>query len=216
MRTSLQFFKDMGVCDGAYQTLQRVFDAAGVTEFDYDAGYQVMMGMMDTIESDAAQSDDPDHANAENWVEWCYDLRNRPEAIMYFGDHIEKNTYRTPDGLLHMSIEEAEASVIAGIADLRAEYAANHAVVGIKEVDEGEQWITLRDLDTVDWSEYDRFTWTDIRSGQRFDTPSATEALAHYAYMSGFYDQLEALKETQKASIKRLIADNSDTYEVWV
>ena len=216
MRTSLQFFKDMGVCDGAYQTLQRVFDAAGVTEFDYDEGYQVMMGMMDTIESDAAQSDDADHATAEGWVKWCYDLRKRPEAIMYFGDHIEKNTYKCPDSLLHMSRAEAEASIDMGIDELKAGYAANHSIVGIKETDKGEQWIVLRDLATVEWSEYDKFSWTEMQGGQRFVTPSATEALVHYTYMTGFYDQLEALKETQKASIKRLIADNSDTYEVWV
>ena len=31
MKTSLQFFKDMGVCDGAYAVLERVLGQAGVT-----------------------------------------------------------------------------------------------------------------------------------------------------------------------------------------
>ncbi len=44
MKTSLQFFKDMGVCDGAYAVLERVFGQAGVTKFDYAQGYELMLG----------------------------------------------------------------------------------------------------------------------------------------------------------------------------
>ena len=95
MRTSLQFFKDMGVCDGAYAVLERVFQSAGVTEFDYAAGYDLMLSMMDELETAAAQSGEPGHDTAEGWLKWCYDLRTRPEAIMYFGDHIEENLFRT-------------------------------------------------------------------------------------------------------------------------
>jgi len=47
MKTSLKFFKDLGVCDGAYAALSDVFEQAGVEFFDYDAGYQVMLGMED-------------------------------------------------------------------------------------------------------------------------------------------------------------------------
>ena len=80
MKTSLQFFKDMGVCDGAYAVLERVFGQAGVTEFDYAQGYEVMLSMMDQLEVDAAQSGEPGHDTAEGWLQWCYELRSRPEA----------------------------------------------------------------------------------------------------------------------------------------
>lgn len=214
MKTSMQFFKDMGVCDGAYAFLEKHFIDNGYETHDYLEGYNLLETLPEFYT--AAQAGGPEHDTVAGWLEWAYDLRNRPEAIMYFGDHIEKNTYKCPDNLLHMSRAEAEASIDVGIDELKAGYAANHAIVGIKESDEGEQWVVLRELDTVDWAEYDKFSWTAMHSGERFVTPSATEALAHYTYMTGFYDQLEALKETQKASIKRLIADNSDTYEVWV
>ena len=56
MKTSLQFFKDMGVCDGAYAVLEQVFRNAGVSEFDYATGYELMLGMMDQLEIAAAAS----------------------------------------------------------------------------------------------------------------------------------------------------------------
>ena len=51
----------------------------------------------------------------------------------------------------------------------------------------------------------------------RYETTSPTEALAHHAYQSEYFNELEKLKVSQKKNnIKRLIADSSDTYEVWV
>jgi hypothetical protein len=89
----------MGVCDGAYAVLEQVFQNAGVTEFDYAAGYEMMLGMMDELQIAAAQSGEPGHDTAQGWLKWCYELRNRPEAIMYFGDHIEEKLFRPPMGI---------------------------------------------------------------------------------------------------------------------
>ena len=84
MKTSLQFFRDMGVCDGAYAVLERVFQSAGVTAFDYAAGYEVMLGMMDQLEIAAAESGEPGHDTAQGWLKWCYELRERlrPSCIL--------------------------------------------------------------------------------------------------------------------------------------
>jgi hypothetical protein len=137
MKTTLQFFKDMGVCVGAYQTLQRFFEAAGITALDYAQGYQLMLGMMDTIEADAAQSADPDHATAEGWLKWCYDLRTRPEAIMYFGDHIAEDVFRTADGQIHESLATAQEHDQRRFAALKQDHAAARVINGVRIGDDG-------------------------------------------------------------------------------
>ena len=141
MKTSLQFFKDMGVCDGAYAVLERVFGQAGVTEFDYAQGYQLMLGMLDQLEVDAAQSGEPGHDTAQGWLQWCYDLRSRPEAIMYFGDHIEENQFRTVDGQLHETLEAAQDHDRSRYAELRQDHAAARVINGVRFGEGGaETW----------------------------------------------------------------------------
>lgn len=130
MRTSLQFFKDMGVCDGAYAVLERVFQSAGVTEFDYAAGYEMMLGMMGELEIAAAQSGEPGHDTAQGWLKWCYDLRTRPEAIMYFGDHIEENLFRTADGHLYETLAAAQDHRRRSFAEQRRDHAAARVING--------------------------------------------------------------------------------------
>ena len=87
--------------------------------FDYAQGYEVMLSMMDQLEVDAAQSGEPGHDTAEGWLQWCFDLRTRPEAIMYFGDQIEENQFRTADGQLHETLEAAQAHDRSRYAQLR-------------------------------------------------------------------------------------------------
>ena len=83
-----------------------------------------MLSMMDQLEVEAAQSDDPDHATAEGWLAWCYELRNHPEAIMYFGDHIEENVFQTGDAHLHETLEAAQDHDRRRYAELRSDHAA--------------------------------------------------------------------------------------------
>ena len=133
--------KDMGVCDGAYAVLERVFAQAGVTEFDYAQGYQLMLGMMDQLEVEATQSGEPGHDTAQGWLQWCYDLRGRPEAIMYFGDHIEEDLFRTADGQLHETLEAARDHDRRRFAELRQDHAAARVINGVRVGEGGaETW----------------------------------------------------------------------------
>lgn len=216
MNTSMKFFKDMGVCDGAYAALNEVFEAANVEFFDYDAGLLLMNQMRDVLAEKAATFGEDGHDQVEGWFKWCDELRNRPEAIMYFGDHIEKYEYRTLDGLVHASLEEAQQHEDILASEARAGYRENFSVCGIKVTKQGETWQVLRDLDNVDWSYYDKFSWTEFFGGQRFETPSPTEAFAHYAYMTNTFEEINRAAEVRKTLIKRKVADNTDTYEVWV
>jgi hypothetical protein len=215
MKTTLQFFKDMGVCDGAYQTLQRVFNAAGVTEFDYAAGYQLMLGMMDEIEADAAQSADPDHVTAAGWLKWCYDLRTRPEAIMYFGDHISENVFRTADGQIHESLAAAQDHRRRSFAEQRRDHAAARVINGVRLGPEGaETWEVVDPTGTAVLAGYDAFIWHDSTTGLNHRTNSLDEAVAFNAAQAQILDAIDAAEAA--AHIERRIQDESGVFRVWV
>ena len=214
MKTTLQFFKDMGVCDGAYQTLQRVFDAAGVTEFDYAQGYEVMLGMMDTIEVDAAQSADPDHATAEGWLKWCYDLRTRPEAIMYFGDHIAESVFRTADGHIHESLVAAHDYDRRRFAELKQDHAAARVINGVRIGDDGAETWERVDPARDDLAGFDAFIWHDSTTGLNHQTDSIDEALAFNAAQAKILDAIDAAERA--ARIEQRITDESGVVSVWV
>ena len=214
MKTSLQFFKDMGVCDGAYQTLQRVFDAAGVTEFDYAQGYEVMLGMMETIEVDAAQSADPDHATAEGWLKWCYDLRTRPEAIMYFDDHITENVFRTADGQIHESLVAAQDYDRRRFAALKQDHAAARVINGVHISDNGVEIWERVDPANAALAVYDAFIWHDSTTGLNHQTDSIAEAVAFNAAQAKILDAIDAAERA--ARIEQRISDESGAFRVWV
>jgi hypothetical protein len=214
MKTTLQFFKDMGVCDGAYQTLQRVFDAAGVTEFDYAQGYEVMLGMMETIEVDAAQSADPDHATAEGWLKWCYDLRTRPEAIMYFGDHIAENVFRTADGQIHESLAAARDYDRRRFAALKQDHAAARVINGVRIGDDGAETWERVDPANAALAVYEAFIWHDSTTGLNHRAESWDEAMAFDAAQAQVLAQIDTAEAG--ARIERRITDESGAFSVWV
>jgi hypothetical protein len=214
MKTSLQFFKDMGVCDGAYAVLERVFQATGVTEFDYAQGYDVMLSMMDQLEIEAAQSDDPDHASADGWLQWCYDLRNRAEAITYFGDHIEEDLFRTADGQLHDALEAARAHDQTRFAVLRRDHAAARVINGVRFGEGGSETWEVVDPARDDLAVYDAFVWHDSATGLNHRAKSAAEAIAFDAAQAKTLDAIDAAERA--APIEQRITDESGAFSVWV
>jgi hypothetical protein len=214
MKTSLQFFKDMGVCDGAYAVLERVFGQAGVTEFDYAQGYQVMLSMMDQLEVDAAQSGEPGHDTAQGWLQWCYDLRNRPEAIMYFGDHIAENLFRTADGHLHETLEAAQDHDRRRFAELRQDHAAARVMNGVRFGEGGAETWEVVDPARDDLAGFEAFVWHDSTTGLNHRTDSAAEAVAFNAAQAKILDSIDAA--VRSARIERRITDESRAFRVWV
>jgi hypothetical protein len=214
MKTSLQFFKDMGVCDGAYAVLERVFEQAGVTEFDYAQGYQLMLGMMDQLEVEAAQSDDPDHATAEGWLAWCYELRTRPEAIVYFGDHIAEDVFRTADGQLHDTLEAARDHDRHRYAELRSDHAAARVINGVRFGEGGAETWEVMDLARDDLAGFNAFVWHESTTGLNHRTDSAAEAAKFDAEQAKVLDAIEAAERA--ARIERRISDESGAFAVWV
>ncbi len=214
MKTSLQFFKDMGVCDGAYAVLERVFVQAGVTEFDYAQGYQLMLGMMDQLEVDAAQSGEPGHDTAQGWLQWCYDLRSRPEAIMYFGDHIEDDVFRTADGHLHETLEAARAHDRSRYAELRRDHAAARVINGVRFGESGAETWEVVDPARDDLAGFEAFVWHDSTTGLNHRTDCAAEAVAFNGEQAKV---LDAIDDAQRAArIERRITDESGVFSVWV
>lgn len=214
MKTSLQFFKDMGVCDGAYAVLEQVFQSAGVTEFDYAAGYEMMLGMMDQLEIAAAESGEPGHDTAQGWLNWCYELRTRPEAIMYFGDHIEENLFRTADGHLHETLAAAQDHRRRSFAELRRDHAAARVINGVRMGEGGAETWEVIDPAQADLAGYDAFVWHDSTTGLNHRTESLEEAIAFDAEQARVLKQIDAAEAA--ARIKRQIRDESGAFTIWV
>lgn len=214
MKTSLQFFKDMGVCDGAYAVLERVFHSAGVSEFDYAAGYELMLGMMDQLEVAAAESGEPGHDTAAGWLKWCHDLRTRPEAIMYFGDHIEEDLFRTSDGHLHESYEAAADHRRRVFAELRRDHAAARVINGVRLGEQGAEVWEVVDPGVDDLTGYDAFVWHDSTTGLNHRTASVSEAVAFDAAQAGVLGAIDAAEAG--AGIERKITDESGVFSIWV
>lgn len=214
MRTSLKFFKDMGICDGAYTVLEQIFQNAGVTEFDYSAGYQMMLGMMGQIEQAATQSTDPSHATAEGWLAWCYNLRTRPEAIMYFGDHIEENLFRTSDGATHESLIAAKDHRKRIFNELRLDHAAVHVINGVIIGENGSETWQVIDYETGDLSQYSEFIWHDSSTGLNRRTKDLSEAIAYRNEKAAILDEID--KSESFSPILRKITDESGEYSVWI
>ena len=214
MRTSLQFFKDMGVCGGAYAVLEHVFQSAGVTEFDYAAGYEMMLGMMDQLEIAAAQSGEPGHDTAQGWLKWCFDLRERPEAIMYFGDHIEENLFRTADGHLHESLAAAQDHRRRSFAEQRRDHAAGRVINGVRLRPEGAETWEVVDPAISALAEFDAFVWHDSTTGLNHRTESIEEAVAFDAEQAQIFERIDAAEAAVR--IDRRITDQSGQLSVWV
>ena len=214
MKTSLQFFKDMGVCDGAYAVLERVFGQAGVTEFDYAQGYQLMLSMMDELEVDATQSGEPGHDTAQGWLQWCYELRSRPEAIMYFGDHIEENLFRTADGQLHETLDAARDHDRRRFAELRRDHAAGRVINGVRFGEGGTETWEVVDPVQDEFAGFDAFVWHDSTTGLNHRTDSAAEAASFDAAQAKVLDAIEAAE--QAARIEQNITDESGAFSVWI
>jgi hypothetical protein len=214
MKTSLQFFKDMGVCDGAYAVLERVFQTAGVSEFDYAAGYELMLSMMEQLAIAAAESGEPGHDTAAGWLKWCHELRTRPEAIMYFGDHIEENLFRTSDGHLHESYEAAADHRRRVFAELRRDHAAARVINGVRLGEQGAETWEVVDPGVDDLTGYDAFVWHDSTTGLNHRTVSASEAVAFDAEQAGVLDAIDAAEAG--AGIERKVTDESGVFSVWV
>lgn len=214
MKTSLQFFKDMGVCDGAYTVLERVFGQAGVDVFDYAQGYEVMLGMMDQLEVEAAHSGEPGHDTAQGWLEWCYDLRNRPEAIMYFGDHVEENLFRTNDGQVHETLEAAQEHDRYRYAELRRDHAAARVINGVRFGEGGAETWEVVDPAQGEFACFDAFVWHDSTTGLNHRTDSVAEAVAFDAAQAKVVDAIEDAERA--ARIERRVSDESGAFAVWV
>ena len=214
MKTSLQFFKDMGVCDGAYAVLEQVFQSAGVTEFDYAAGYEMMLGMMDQLEIAAAASGEPGHDTAQGWLKWCYELRTRPEAIMYFGDHIEENLFRTADGHLHETLATAQDHRRRSFAELRRDHAAARVINGVWIGEGGVETWEVVDPAQADLAGYDAFVWHDSTTGLNHRTESLEEAIVFNAEQGKILERIDAAEAA--AQIVRRIRDESGAFTIWV
>ena len=214
MKTTLQFFKDMGVCDGAYAVLERVFGQAGVIEFDYAQGYQLMLGMMDKLEVDAAQSGELGHDTAQGWLQWCYELRNRREAIMYFGDHIEEDVFRTADGQLHETPVAARDHDRRRYAELRKDHAAARVINGVRFGEGGAETWEVVDPAHDDLAGFEAFVWHDSTTGLNHRTDSAAEAASFDAAQAKILDAIDAAERASR--VERRISDESGVFSVWL
>ena len=212
MKTSLQFFKDMGVCDGAYAFLEGWFTTNGLEIYDYLAGYALLESLPE-FHAVAAEGG-PGHDTVAGWLQWAHDLRMRPEAIMYFGDHIDETLFRTHDGHLHESLAAAQDHRRRVFAELRRHHAAARVINGVRLGELGAEVWEVVDPSTDDLAGYDAFVWHDSKTGLNHRTASASEAVAFDAAQAGVLDAIDAAEAG--AGIERKITDESGVFSVWV
>ena len=212
MKTSLQFFKNMGVCDGAYAFLEQYFRANAYEIHDYLAGYNLLQTLPAFYA--AAENGGPDHDTVEGWLTWAFDLRNRPEAIMYFGDHIEENLFRTADGQTHESLEAAQDYDRRRYAELKADHAAARVINGVRFGEGGAETWEVVDPTRDDLTGFDAFVWHDSTTGLNHRTESLAEAMAFDAQQAGILEAIDAAEAA--ARIARRIRDESGEFAVWV
>ena len=212
MKTSLQFFKDMGVCDGAYAFLEQYFRANAYEIHDYLAGYNLLQTLPAFYA--AAENGGPDHDTVEGWLTWAFDLRNRPEAIMYFGDHVEENLFRTADGQTHESLEAAQDYDRRRYAELKADHAAARVINGVRFGEGGAETWEVVDPTRDDLTGFDAFVWHDSTTGLNHRTESLAEAMAFDAQQAGILEAIDAAEAA--ARIERRIRDESGEFAVLV
>ena len=170
--------------------------------------------MMDELEVDAAQTGEPGHDTAQGWLQWCYDLRNRPEAIMYFGDHIEEDVFRAADGHLHETLEAARDHDRRRYAALRKDHVAARVINGVQFGKGGAETWEVVDPAHDDLAGFDGFVWHDSTTGLNHRTDSVAEAVSFDAEQARVLDAIDAAERA--ARIERRVTDESGAFRVWV
>lgn len=207
--------KDLGVCEEAYTCIGGWLQQHGFDEIDYDQAIDTLLLNQEYCEKWLMENDhSKEHGDFNGWLTWFIKLRDRPEAIMYFGDHIEENLYMTPDGFLHESIAAAKDYIKRLYQEIRDDHASKRIINGIKiDADGHETWEKI-DFSSTDLSQYQEFVWHDSNTGLNHRTSSPTVAII---YDSEQRKILELIDETeQMVIIKRKITDKDNKYSVWV
>ena len=214
MRVTIPMLEDLGLCGAGLEEMTKLSQASGITEWDYDQGVALFLSMEDYLREAASKVNDPEHDNYDGWLKFTLDLKNRAEAITYFGDHIVEELYRTPDGYTYNTLQEAKDHVLRQAEEQKTYYQETFSILGVKINEQGhEVWQTI-DINNVDLSEYDDFVWHDQNTGLNNKTSSPTAALV---FIESQKDILRAIDESAaKAVIKQKITDSSGQYSVWV
>jgi hypothetical protein len=116
----------------------------------------------------------------------------RPEAIMYFGDHIEENLFRTADGHLHETLAAAQDHRRRSFAELRRDHAAARVINGVQIGEGGSETWEVVDPAQGDLASYDAFVWHDSTTGLNHRTESLAEAIAFDAEQGKILVRIEA------------------------
>jgi|AntRauMFilla1563_2_1112583.scaffolds.fasta_scaffold21515_2 hypothetical protein len=215
MKITMQMLCDLGVCDGAQSFIGAWFAANKITAIDYAAALQQLIAHQqqgqDWIDAYAPGTA---HSDYNGWITWMRDLPTRPEAIMYFGDHIAENLFRTADGHLHETLLAAQDHCRRMFAELRQSHAAARVINGVKVgATVAETWEVVNS-DHTDLTAYDAFVWHDSTTGLNHRTDSVAEAVAFDAEQANVLDQIDAAEAA--AQIERRITDESGTFHVWI
>ena len=215
MKVSMQMLRDLGVCDGANAYIGAWFAANNVEVIDYAYALQTLLDHQEAGQSwiDANYAG-TDHSDYAGWVAWMRALATRPEAITYFGDHIEEDLFRTSDGQLHETLEAARDHDRRRYAELRQHHAAARVINGVRLGEGGAETWEVVDPARDDLAGFDAFVWHDSTTGLNHRTDRAAEAVSFDAAQAKVLDTIEAT--ARAARIEQKITDESGAFGVWV
>lgn len=215
MKINMQMLCDLGVCGGAQAFIGAWFAGNRISEIKYDEALKQLIAHQeegqDWID---ANTTDEEHSDYNGWVKWMRDLSTRPEAIMYFGDHIEENLFQTSDGYLYDTLQGAKDHISRGFQELKGDYQALAVVNGVTVDSDGVETWRVIDFASANPSDYNAFVWHDISTGANHRTVSPTVAAAFHANHKVRLDEINKLE--QNSTIKRKITDESGEFSVWV
>jgi len=212
MKVTLEFFKDMGACEGSLAAITHWFEMNGITEGDYgelsvafkaDANREYLETFIDEYDEDG-------HNTIQGWYDWADELPTRLEAITYFNDHTieeyhcidgkvfdnEADAREYTDSLTHAELQNLNTFIQTG---------------SITTDDEGNETIRSFHPDNLDHNaDEDEYFLYDPDTNMQNRTSSPTMVALGVAQ----------IKDTQKrllgiAPVTAKIVDESGKYVYW-
>lgn len=215
MKVTVKMLQDLGVCGPASIYVGQWFIDNNIEIIDYDLGMKHLKSLIGHgqawINENVA---DEDHADYINWIQWYANLPSMPEAIMYFGDHIEENLFSTTDGLMHESLEAAQAHRKRVYQEIRDDHASKRVINGIKKNPNGSETWQAIDIEKIDVNDFDEFAWHNSQTGLNHRTSSPSIALMFNMEQSKILDDINEAERT--SVIMRKITDSDRKYSVWI
>lgn len=224
MKISKEFIKDMGVCDEAYAWYSETFGD------DIRGYFEVYDRVVEATTVEGVEEYHQGELKPGGWVFWSFEIRNRADAIKWWGNHSYKDEWKIegpyheplidkegyePSEFLATSLEECIIELEAGLQEICSEEE-------LRKVLRPQRIVTAFDDDGNEVSRYKPYIDNEpLGPGERI-TITYTDATRE------FFDSHEDFTEAYEVQKDIIIADRKkatfvsqkvtepvDNFEAW-